>query len=545
MNRSKSNTSAHVRKKGHGDNHTQQNVAIKGSAPSSRHPHIKFFLYVALFIMLWIFASAIYGSVFYMSQQYSYFAWDSTLMEYLLCQDFGWFHAIGRMLLLTYHFPVLGGAVLALMLTLCAWLIEYTTGLNHRLRFIATLPCFAFLAYFVWLHYDINYQRETSLLMSLPLAALVVLSFIAAAKRLIFRNKKPPYTGKTDRISAILNFGIVTAVFVSLTLFCIFARDDWRRTCDMQMQLEKSDWEGMIDKATSCKRPSRSVAAFYAMALAQTNQLETRLFDIPMNFPPRKVHEINGILGDGVAIYTLDADFYAGIPNSSYHYTMEKMVLNGTNVFYLKRLARAALVNGEKALCWKYLYIIDRNPFEHEFVAQYKELLNTDASSLKQHPDFVHVYNKLPLTDTFDQRYRKPLFLGYNVELSEGRGQEALNASLMALLYSKDISGFLLRARYLNTQMMPMYYQQAIMVRSASVPQILNEFPTVNRQLGSAQLTSFIQAAKPWFKDKERGQKILCKNWQSYYPYYLYFQNLPTAGQKAEQAKEQKKGGVN
>ena len=54
---------------------------------------------------------------------------------------------------------------------------------------------------------------------------------------------------------------------------------------------------------------------------------------------------------DGVSIYSIDGDFYAGLVNSSYHTAMETLVRRGPQVFTLKRLARAAAMNGESELC--------------------------------------------------------------------------------------------------------------------------------------------------------------------------------------------------
>ena len=138
--------------------------------------------YPLLFLLLWLFCSVIYGDVFYMSQQTSYFAWDKTLMSFILSQDWGWLYAAGRFLLLGFHYPLLGGCLLALMLTLCAWLIDYLAALPAKLRLLAALPLFAFLAYFVGLDYSVNYHRETSLLMALPFAALLLLLLASVIK---------------------------------------------------------------------------------------------------------------------------------------------------------------------------------------------------------------------------------------------------------------------------------------------------------------------------------------------------------------------------
>ncbi len=503
-------------------------------------------VFVVLFVLLWLFCAWIYGDVFYMSRETSYFAWDKTLMKFLLDQDWGWLYAAGRLLLQSYSLPILGGALLALQLTVCAWLLAYILSLPQKLRWLSALLPWGFISYFIALNYSINYHRETSLLMALPLAAMVVLALVAAVKYLVTRKKifNPLKSENAPRFTALLNCGALLLLFAAATAYSVMQRDDLRRTCRMFQQLERWDWDAMIKEATTCKRPSRSVAALYAVALSETGQLERRLFEIPYNYPYCKVREMDGTLSDGVSIYTLDADFFAGLTNSSYHNSMETIVKNGPQLFLLKRLARAALVNGEKRLCWKYLQIIDRNPFEHGFVEKYKGWLNNMAA-MKTDPNFVHIYNKMPLHNSFDQIYRKPLFIGYNVALLEGRTLEALHASLMALLYSKDLNGFLVRARYFGKDIMPEYYQQAVLIRSMKHGEILNDFPTVDQKIGLARIESFARDARPLFSDQKKGQKVLRENWLGYYPYYMYFENLPTEEQIKEHEQKKEKGGVN
>ncbi len=500
--------------------------------------------YPLLFLLLWIFCSGVYGSVFYMSQQTSYFAWDATLMNFLLSQDLGWFYAIGRFLLQSFHFPVLGGAVLALMLALCSWLLDYILGFSAKLRFMVVLPPFAFLAYFVALNYSVNYHRETSLLMAVPFAAVVILGLVAAAKRIVSHKKMfcPWKIIAGSKREWLVNNIAIVSVFAAITVFCIYQRDDLIRTCRMTRMLENSDWEAMIDEALAAHRPSRSVAAYYAIALAETGQLESRLFEIAYDYPRCKVVEMDGQLSDGTSIYTLDADFYAGLPNVSYHNCMETIVKNGPQLFLLKRMARAAAINGEKRLCWKYLAIIDRNPFEHKFVERYKRYAS-NTQAMRSEPEFAHVVNKMPVYDDFEQNYRSPMFLGYNVALREGATEEALNASAMANLYTKNLDGFLLRARLLGNTSLPEYYKQAVMLKSLSSKQILKYFPTIDTQLEMARLLSFVKVAKPYLHKKEEGRKKLGKDWGNYYPYYRYFENVPTEEQVNELNKE--KGGVN
>lgn len=517
---------------------TSQLATKRSRLPLAAHGEA---LYATLmFASLWIFCSWVYGSVFYLSQQTSYFAWNETLMRFLLQQPLGWLYAVGRLLLTTFHYPVLGGFVLALLLLACSWLVQRIFHLAGWWRIIPALLPFAFLAYFVSLDYSINYHRETSALMAFPFAAVVVLSIVYGIEKLAARRK-----GKhTERQKgAMAGSMAVIAAFVALTAFSIVWRDGLRRTCTMMRQLEQSDYEGMIDEALASKRPSRSVAAYHAVALAQTGQLETRVFEIPYNYPRMQVREMDGQYSDGVPVYSLDADFYAGFPNEAYSNCMENMVKIGPQIFLLKRLARAAMINGEGRLCWKYLQIIDRNPFEHEFVRKHKEYIN-NMQAVRDNPEFKHIYDKMPVHDQFAQIYRKPLFLGYNVGLMEGRSLEALHASLVALLYTKDLDGFLMRASLIGNTQMPEYYQQAVVLKSLSDGRVMSNFPAIDRTRHMTMLRTFVGMAKPYLKNnQEEGRKLLKDGWTDYYPYYMYFENLTP--EHADKANNKEKGGVN
>lgn len=517
---------------------------VKQSAARHRSlwaTHGEVFYSLVMFASLWAFCSWVYGSVFYLSQQTSYFAWSETLMRFLLQQPLGWFYAAGRLLLTTFHYPIFGGFVLALLLSMGAWLVQKIFALRGWGRIIPALLPFAFLTYFVALDYSINYHRETSILMAIPFVTDLVLAVVYAGKKLFARGHKDNLKGYT--LGAVAGSFTVVLAFVALTVFSSVWRDSLRRTCTMMRQLEQSDYEGMIDVALGSKRPSRSVAAYHAVALAQTGQLETRVFEIPYNYSPMRVREMDGQYSDGVPVYSLDADFYAGFPNEAYSNSMENMVKTGPQLFFLKRLARSAMINGERRLCWKYLQIIDRNPFEHEFVEKLKGYIN-NMQAVKNNPEYKHIYDKMPVHDQFAQIYRKPLFMGYNVSLMEGRSLESLNASLVALLYTKDLDGFLMRASLIGGTQMPEYFQQAVVLKSLSDGRVMERFPTIDRTRQMTMLRTFVGMAKPYLKsNQEEGRKLLKDEWTDYYPYYMYFENLTP--EHSDKFGSQEKGGVN
>lgn len=494
-----------------------------------------------LFIALWIFSSIIYGDVFYMSQQTSFFAWDSTIMFSVLNQNFGWIDAIGRFLLLAFHYPLLGGAILALMLTFSAWLLDYLLGNKGKLHWIPMLLPFAFLGYFIYLDYSINYMRETSLLMSVPFCSLVILALLTLAKRIVTRKHIPVIykTQKEDTNRAsLLTCAVVIVLFTGFTLYCTEKRENIIMTSKMQRMMEYSNWDSMIDEALSNKQPARSVAAYYALALAETGQLENRLFEIPYNFPETTVVAPDEKENDGVSIYSIDGDFYAGLVNSSYHTAMETLVRRGPQVFTLKRLARAAAMNGESELCHKYLEILSRCLVENEFVKRYSEYADNTVR-MHAEPEFAHVAAKMPLDDSFEQNYRTPFFIGYNVALRGGRSSEALRTSIMACLYAKE-TDFLNRVILLRDSVLSPYMEQAITLQSMRRPQIMNGYH-FDKKMNVARLQNFVNDARPWLKNKEteKGFEALKGAWLNFYPFYLYFQNFP----KTKKIQQKAKGG--
>lgn len=499
--------------------------------------------FVLLFVALWVFCSFVYGSVFYMSQQSSFFAFDKTLLFSVLNQDFAWLNVLGRFLLLSFHYPIFGGAVLSLMLTLSAWLFDYLLGLKDKTHWIAVLLPFAFLGYFVYLDYSVNYMRETSVLMGWPALALLLLAVAAGVKRIFTRKRITAIyrVAKNDTSKAtLLTCAAIVVALIGFTWFSLDRRENIIKTCRMQRQLEQSDWDAMIGEAVSARRPARSVAAYHALALAETGQLENRLFDIVYDFPKTTVKAPGMSENDGVSIYCNDCDFYAGLVNSSYHGAMETFVKCGPQVLLLKYMARAAAMNGEGALCRKYLDILSCCMVENKFVERFSAYAD-DTELMYNDPEFAHVAAKMPLSDSFEQNYRAPYFIGYNVALTEGRSEEALRTSIMACLYAKETE-FVRKAELLRGAALSPYLEQALMVQGVKNPQLLEGYG-FDKRFVLSRLESFIKEARPWMKNKKEGVAALKENWKDYYPFYLYFQNLPAEQKEANHNKE--KEGVN
>lgn len=497
---------------------------------------------VVLFVLLWIFCSGVWGDVLYQAGQNTYFAFDRTAMSYVLSQWDGFFILAGRFLLLSCKFPWLGGGLMALMLTLSTWLLSSVFG-NFRFGGAVFVLPFAFLGVVVWKGLNLYYQSEAGYLFAFLLLLLLLSALAALAVRLLTRRSPEPlfHVDKSLSTGQILGQWIVIGVlYVLLLILALFFRQNARATTAMERMLEKEEYEEMIERALSVRQPDRAVALYYAIALEQTGQLTSRLFDLNFNFKEMGLTNLNGENDPGTEYYAYDANFYAGLVCTSYHACMERFVCDGPSLRKLKRMAQCALVMNEEELAYKYLRLIEEMPFEKAFVERYKPLCY-DGAQVPSDPLLGVVTQMLPYDDSFEMQYNHPLFIGYNVQLLAGRSTMALNNALMACLYSKLLDNFYLRLQPLQGAALPPYYEQALAIYSLNNTDLMKPYRV--SPLGLSAVKGFYSACLPYQKDlHSTGAKELKAQYGTMYPYYYYFENIPDAGQSKDGSE---KGGVN
>lgn len=500
--------------------------------------------FLVALITLWIFAAFIYGPVFYICEQSSYFAFDPVLMQNITCTTTGSITLVGRFFLLSFRYPIIGGLVFALILTIILQLSCYLCGQKKILYAIPIVLVYGFLFFLLFSGYNIFYQREPSLFLSIPLIALIVIALLAIAKRLVTKNDifsmLRPVSVIPQKDSGML--GIVVFVLgIAVSGYAWTANENIRTACRLQHLLEDDNYEKMIEVAQSASQPNRSVAAYHAIALLQTGQLLDHMFDIPYQFQPETIKNKANLNDDATTIYTIDGDFFAGLTMTSYHQAMERMVIDGPSVFMIKRLCRAALANREWNLVRKYLFILEKNPFESKTVERYRALMHS-PERIASDPTFMNIERLKPVHDSFEQGYRAPLFLGYNVMAEGFRTFDALKNSLAACLYTKMMPNMLDRAQLMAGQPLPIYLEQAIGLQSFTYKE-LRQIYSLERGLGLNIIRKFAKSAAPYLNKREEGAKVLRKEWLKSYPYYYYFENLPN--KKKIEYHQLKKEGVN
>lgn len=455
-------------------------------------------VYLPVFILLWIFCTGIYGEVFSRTAEENFITTDATAMRFLTDQDYGWLYWLGRWPLLLLGNKLLGGLLLSAVLTLITILADRLLGLRGACRGCTVVLPGALLGWAVWQGVNLWHKHEPSVFVVLVLLTLLMLAVAVVIRRMAGGK---PATGTPSR-RFYLGWGLTLAVFAGLTISARTFRANDVLTARLQNLTLKAGWETMIEEAQAASRPSRTVAAYHAIALLQSGRLLEEMFNIPYDFPETNVSNVEN--ANEFSLFITDCNFYAGLINAAYRGGMDHTVMNGPALYYLKRMALCAIVNGERQLARKYLDLIGKAPFEGSFVEKYAPLAD-DSALVAQDETLARVVALLPVEKKFEQQYLAPAFLGYNCGLVSGNNA-TLETALAARLYSKDLSTcpeLIQNYASLHGGALPQCLQQVLVILAQKNPQVQKAFANVVQQQSGTYL-SFLQATMPLTQERNR-----------------------------------------
>lgn len=506
------------------------------------------------FLFLAVFCTLIYGPVFHHIALDNFVCSDAEAMAYVHRLPYGTLFLAARYVLLVFKSQWLGGLLMAALLTCTAWLFDRLfllfTARSKRLAGLGMgfgfLPVIGMLYYMVHRGYDLFLRCEISTFViwtvGLFAVALVVGLVACIVKRIVMKGAAVRTGGY-----ALVGFLLPLCAFGFLMKQAIVEGENVRVSCHMQNILDETeDWEAMADLGRSCKQPTRSVAALYTIALVHQNELLEHVFDIPFDYPEL---ELDNVGGDDEGInYIADCNLHAGLATGAYHSSMEYNVMTGPHLRNYKRMAVCAILNGELPLAKRLLRLIGKVPFEQGWVEKYEAMVN-DPKLIDEDETLATIRSLAPLEKGFEQKFRQPLFLGYNVGVNNG-SNATLVTSVATCMYSKDLDNFLTRADFLQKVMpLPLPVMQGILIASLRRPGLLEKFPQVNSQSSMLMpdLQDFIADAKPYLEKKKSAKSEeetkalqsemadgLRDKWLGTYYYYYYCGNLNQTVKKTE-----------
>lgn len=513
------------------------------NAPKQRTARIYGILpYALTFIMLWAFCFFVYGEVFVRAAEANFVTTDAIQMKFLTDLPSGHVFWASRFLLLTYKSIWAGSICLSLLFTLTVFVADHVLRLPREWRGASALVPSAILAWMIWRGTSLYYKNEPSLVFLIPVITLILLGITALIQKIFLYKKMQRHAAADTRKAP---WGTLVPIVFGIALFS--ATRVWNEnvvlTAKMQNAVLRGDWDTLVESGLNARRATRSVAAYYAIGLEQTDRLLDGLFDIAYDFPNPRLDKKDG--SEEYGIFVSDCNFYAGLINASYHAAMEHVVMNGPSLYYLKRMAVCAILNEETKLAEKYLALIGSVPFEQSFTEKYRPMIY-DRKLVETDPELRHVISLYPQESRFEQYYRSPTFLGYNIGLMSG-SEATLETAIAACLYSKELTRCLPYIQILAQRrngVLPVCTQQAIMLAANTNQTMEQAFPDIVRNL-RPQLSAFFAEATPIIKERNeemtgktekeqdgikqaynrRLREELRENWLGSYFYYYYCEN--------------------
>lgn len=482
-----------------------------------------------------------------MVREQSFFVPNELLMRYELQQSYGVLWTIGRALLMSFRYTWLGGALLAFILTSSCWLLGYAMRLKAGWRWIQYLPLDIYVGIFTYQGLGNYFEAETGQALGIPFCVLLILCCWGVMIRSFSHKHSPAIVRRPTDETTKQNYAqllVALLMIIAPSVWGQIERPYVRPIAGMQVATINQDWQRVKDIAHANDDISnRPQAAYYAIALVQTGQICENMFDIRLDYDSIYCPGYNGD-HNPTNLYLMDCDYYAGLAQTAYHHAMEHMSMYGPTIRNLKMMTKVSLLRGEWTLADKYLTILDKVPFEGDFVKKYGAM-NRDSVAIENDPEFKMVRLTEPINDSFENLYVQPVFLGYNARLYEGRSVNALWNSLMVNIYTKTMQDFIFRAQPLAGSTPPTSIGEALTLMSSKQPQLMQMYNGLN--MHTNRLLSFLAEAKQYMSSHEtraEHARELFPKYKGYYPYYYFFGNLK-ATRRNDTKKQSSDAGVN
>ena len=518
---------------------------VKADKPEKRRRVVCLPVLPVFFAAVLIWASWYYGSVFQLSRDYSFWVADTRQLDFILSCSFGNLRYVGRALLMTYKYPLLGGFLMASMLTLGSWLAGYCWRLNAKWRAIQYLPALAYMGTVTYKGFDIFFEGEAGYIMGIPFLVLLVLAIWGIMIRSFSRKPVPALVGiprdETPRQNCV-QFALIALCMAAIVGFDMWQRPYVRVVCRLIEMEYDQDWEGIQKLArANASMSNRPMACAYAIALVQTEQIAERMYDIRLDYDSLFINGMEGQHNNASSLYVPEGNYYGGFIEPSMRSAMEQMVMTGPTIRLLRLMTKCALVRGEWVLAEKYLTILRQVPFEGSFCEKYGAMVGKD-SLVNADPEIAKIRLTEPIHDSFESQYQQPLFMGYNLMLVEGRSANALINSLCVCLYTKLMPQFVERLQPLVGTTPPSIIMDGILLAANKNPGLERNFTGMDLRIPRIQ--SFLNSVQPYMSDRPGHAYELFDKYKGYYPYYYFFGNLK-ATRKGYTSLQTSSSGVN
>jgi len=313
---------------------------------------------------------------------------------------------------------------------------------------------------------------------------------------------------------------LLFCLFVLAVFYFSFRDNEFKLELKLQRWVEKHKWNEIITEAEKTPEPTKAIAAYRAIALAQTNQLSQRLFDFPCQYKSPAADYMTKNFRK--VYYHSELFFYASFTNVAYLWNMEFMMGVGTNFHLLKQMALCSILNGEKELASRYLNLLKQSLFYKKWAIK-QERYNNNPIALLENPVYHQIKQHMPEENfIIPMQHTLPIYYKF---LWGNSLSKNLERAVLANLYIKDLNSYVQIMQYVNLPELPDCMQEALIIHAMinNDYSLLSRF-RINNQL-KEKVTSFVSECQKQRKlnisQQEAKQRL--KNYKGTYSYHYFF----------------------
>jgi len=478
------------------------------------------------FICSWLYLWLMYGDVLFQLQEQSLWFFASPSEFDALKVHIDYFTYFARFCLTIFAIPALGALVLSVILSLIEFLTDCILKLNNTLYILSYIPSIVLMFIICSNDKTLFYGSENSTIFKVLSIVIVVFLFLLLICS-IFRNKKYKMVENVKIKHFLFSFSLL---LLSIFFVNVYASSDkeFRTIVSLKYYTHLCKWSKVASIAEESNIDSKVVAGYHALALAQLGQIGDRLFNVGYDFPEQKSFAKVDDIMQGSVLCNSDVLFYGGLTQPAYHYAFEYFIIYGNYKGYLKMMAKSLVLNNDVVLADRMLDIIERIPFESDFVKRYR-YFNHNQSEMVKDPELAPVLDLKQPNEIFEQGFSKPLISNFYMRASSrGRSPRFQDLSLAACLYYKNLQLFSMKCNVLlKRNMIPKSFQEAVaMIVASNGHTDLLELYKISPKI-NASVQAFMTEQAKHRNEPDKGKAAL-SSFRGTLMYYIFFENENT-----------------
>jgi len=321
-------------------------------------------------------------------------------------------------------------------------------------------------------------------------------------------------------------FGVVSFLLVALIGYSSFNKFNDLETEEYMAYdycVRNNDWKGIIKMADKNTPHTPYTVAYLNLALGETGQLGSRMFDYYQ-------HDANGLIPEFTkhyvgALVSSEIYYHLGLINIGQAHAfeaMESIADKQKSVRIIQRLAETNLLNHQYAVAKKYLYLLQHTQFYKDWANEALSCID-DGAKFIQHKDWVYL-RQIRTTDEFVYSpQEKDMMLGLLYE-HDYHNKMAFEYLMAYCLLRKDLQHFVNYfsvGRNLNYTEIPKHFQEALVFMWT---QNNGTFKGMPWPINPVIKRAVVDYATIYTKQRAAGKKTLKASYGDTFWYYLHFE---------------------